>query len=196
MTSGTDHADFVVDARELGRQPGSMKVIKRDVTLTEDLGNDVIGFRTGDSLHLEVRLESVMTGVLVTANVSGDANGECGRCLGHMVHELDVTYQELYSYPEKVEEELSEDDESLVLMDETADLFQPTVDAVGLDLPFQPLCRPDCSGLDTPEGVELFTDPDNHAPLDPRWASLQHLVADSGDSQDKLAADHGDCKEK
>lgn len=195
--SGVTHPEFVVDTHELGRQPGAMHSVRRDVTLKQDLGNGLIGFTAGESLHLQIRLEAVMTGVLVTVNVSGDAHGECGRCLTKMVHELDVTYQELYGYPDKVEEEASEEEgDFLTLVDETADLFQPTVDAVGLDLPFQPLCQPDCCGLDTPEGVELFTDPDNNAPLDPRWAALQNLVADNGDPQQKVAADKGVCKEK
>lgn len=51
-------------------------------------------------------------------------------------------------------------------------------DAVVLELPFTPLCRPDCAGLCPECGADLNRDPDHgHAePIDPRWAGLIGLT--------------------
>ena len=47
-----------------------------------------------------------------------------------------------------------------------------------LALPFQPVCRPDCGGLDPETGAHLDEPlPEPAEELDPRWAALQNLVA-------------------
>jgi uncharacterized protein len=52
------------------------------------------------------------------------------------------------------------------------------VDAVGLELPFSPACRPDCPGLCPKCGVALATaEPDHHHDdIDPRWAKLATML--------------------
>ncbi len=57
---------------------------------------------------------------------------------------------------------------------DTVDLEQPIIDAVGLALPFAPLCGPDCAGLCPQCGVPLATaEPGHrHEQIDPRWAKL------------------------
>jgi uncharacterized protein len=57
-------------------------------------------------------------------------------------------------------------------------LEQPIVDAIGLALPFSPVCGPDCSGLCPQCGVPLATaEPDHHhEQIDPRWAKLTGLL--------------------
>ena len=58
--------------------------------------------------------------------------------------------------------------------------FRTPVDAVVLELPFQPMCTEDCPGLCTECGARLAEDPDHahEAPIDPRWAGLQDLQQD------------------
>ena len=53
-------------------------------------------------------------------------------------------------------------------------------DALGLALPAQVLCRPDCRGLCPECGANLNEDPEHaHAPEpDPRWAALDELKFD------------------
>jgi uncharacterized protein len=49
---------------------------------------------------------------------------------------------------------------------------------VVLDLPFQPVCQPDCFGLDQATGekrTEPWTGPEPEA-LDPRWQALSELL--------------------
>src|ERR1700709_636507 len=72
---------FVLDTRDLGRQAGSMRVIQRDVPSPAGLGLDTIRVPEGAPLALDLRLQAVTEGVLVTGTVSAPVVGECGRCL-------------------------------------------------------------------------------------------------------------------
>ena len=51
-------------------------------------------------------------------------------------------------------------------------------DAMGLALPFSPLCGPDCAGLCPQCGVPLATaEPGHHhEQIDPRWAKLSGIL--------------------
>ena len=95
---------LVVDTRELGRRPGAMRKIHRDVEAPVDLGTDVIGVPEGSELELDLRLESVMEGVLVSGAIRGRAAGECVRCLDDVELALRGDLQELYVYPEPAPE--------------------------------------------------------------------------------------------
>ncbi len=163
-------APLVLDTRELGRRPGSQREVSRSVPAPVDLGIEVIGVPEGDPVQLELRLESVMEGVLVTGSARARARGECARCLQDLDVELDVDLQELYAYPESD----AEDDEAGRLVDDLIDLDPLLRDAVVLALPFRPLCRDDCPGLCPTCGVRLADDPEHgHDEVaDPRWAAL------------------------
>lgn len=97
-----DHRDpLVFDTHELGRRPGSLRKVTRTLKAPEGLGIvDVIGVPTGSEIVLELRLESVVEGVLVTGTAEASVTGECVRCLEPVEDELDVDFQELYYYPE------------------------------------------------------------------------------------------------
>jgi uncharacterized protein len=52
-----------------------------------------------------------------------------------------------------------------------------------LALPFQPVCQPDCPGLDpaTGERLAVSTGSEQRTPVDPRWAALQQFTPDHDD---------------
>ena len=54
--------------------------------------------RAGQSVDVDVRLESVHEGILVSADVSATADGECGRCLTDIALPVEVEFQELFAY--------------------------------------------------------------------------------------------------
>ncbi|GCD21663.1 MULTISPECIES: YceD family protein [Cellulomonas] len=170
---------FVLDTHELGRRPGSTRTVQLTVGAPEDLGTDVIGIRPGTDIELDLRLEAVMEGVLVSGSVRGRAVGECVRCLEEVVEDVDVTLQELYVYPERAAaavEEGDEDEDVRELEGDLIDLEPALRDVVVPALPFQPLCRPDCPGLCSECGARLADDPDHsHETLDPRWSALSGL---------------------
>jgi len=174
---------YALDTRELGRRPGTMRTVQRTVPAPDDLGTVVIGVPAGSDLDLDLRLEAVMEGVLVSGSVRGRAVGECVRCLEEAVEELDVDIQELYHYPDRARAALAEgvDEEDVRELDgELIDVEPAIRDAVVPALPFRPVCTPDCPGLCPECGVRLVeAGPDHkHETLDPRWAELGRVVDD------------------
>jgi len=179
---------LVLDTHELGRRPGSTRTVQRTVAAPEDLGTDVIGIPTGTDIELDLRLEAVMEGVLVTGSVRGRAIGECVRCLGEVVENVDVSLTELYVYPERAAVAVEDgDDEEDVreLEGDLVDLEPALRDTVVPALPFQPLCRPDCPGLCSECGARLADDPDHsHETLDPRWSALSGLLGSNDETKE------------
>lgn len=51
---------------------------------------------------------------------------------------VQVALTELFAYPDSATDETTEEDEVGRVVDETIDLEQPIIDAVGLELPFSP----------------------------------------------------------
>ena len=77
-----------------------MKPVQTTVEAPADLGIDVIGVPPGSPVELDLRLESVVEGVLVTGTAAVQLHGECVRCLTGISDELEVDVQELFVYPE------------------------------------------------------------------------------------------------
>ena len=167
-------APLVLDTRDLPRRPGAMRVIQRTVHAPSDLGLDLIRVPEGADLTLDLRLESVTEGVLVSGTVAGPVEGECGRCLRPVTDTVIVSLQELYAYEHSATEETTEEDEVGRLQGDLLDLEPALRDAVVLALPNSPLCRENCPGLCPECGVhrdELPAD-HTHGQVDPRWAAL------------------------
>jgi uncharacterized protein len=158
---------YTLDVYDLMHRPGEMRERALDLTVPERLGNPVIGIPAGAKLHVDVRLESLHDGILVSAEVDADAVGECVRCLIEVTEPVQVEFQELFAYSEDeaFEYEVHED---------TIDLEPVIRDAVVLSLPFQPVCQEDCLGLCPQCGVRLLDNPghEHEQPIDPRWAAL------------------------
>ncbi|HAQ60222.1 MAG TPA: hypothetical protein DCR63_07680, partial [Microbacterium sp.] len=68
------------------------------VALTERWGAGLVYFDEGASLRLDVRLESVHEGVLVSGEAEGEYVGVCGRCLIDIHAPVEVEFQELFAY--------------------------------------------------------------------------------------------------
>ena len=174
----------MLDTRELGRRPGSQREVARQVPAPAELGIEVLHVPEGSSVELDLRLEAVMEGVLVTGVAEVALEGECVRCLEPIDDELDVRFQELYVYDDRAsDDDGGQDDEVRRLEDDLLDLEPLLRDAVVLALPFQPLCEDDCPGLCTECGARLADDPDHahEAPVDPRWAGLTALQTEHDD---------------
>lgn len=169
----------MLDTRELGRRAGSQRQVELTVPAPADLGIDVLRVAEGTPVELDLRLEAVLEGVLVTGTARAALVGECVRCLREIDDDVEVELQELYVYDDiRDREPAEEDDEVSLLEDDLLDLEPLLRDAVVLALPFQPLCEDDCPGLCTECGARLADDPD-HAhedPIDPRWAGLTALT--------------------
>ncbi|MDX3229460.1 DUF177 domain-containing protein [Streptomyces sp. ME19-01-6] len=189
------------DTRELGRRPGALKRVSRSVPAPKDLGIEVIGVREGVTVELDLRLESVMEGVLVTGTARAPLTGECVRCLEPLERELKADFQEMYSYPDADDRSRfadtgddAEEEDTLFLEGDLFDLEPVLRDAVVLTLPLQPVCREDCPGLCAECGARLEEDPDHHHDaVDIRWAALQGLAEPVSDGEkDNAPRERGD----
>jgi len=189
VTSLDPRAPLVLDTRELGRRPGSQRELTLTVPAPADLGIEVLGVPEGSPVELDLRLEAVMEGVLVTGSAHVDIEGECVRCLDEIEDDTEVTFQELFVYDDtRAAADAEEDDEVSMLEGDLLDLEPLLRDAVVLALPFQPMCEDDCPGLCPECGVRLKDEPDHahEAPIDPRWAGLAALGQDpSSNSNDE-----------
>jgi uncharacterized protein len=161
---------YTVNVRDLIHRPGEMREATLDIPVTEKLGEGLLAVQTGEELHVDVQLESVHEGILVSADISTEAVGECGRCLRDIAEPVEVEFQELFAYS-------SDEAFDHEVHDDHVDLESLIRDTVVLSLPFQPVCTPDCPGLDPVTGERLA----DHAPapaaepIDPRWSALAGL---------------------
>jgi uncharacterized protein len=166
-----DHrSGLVLETHELGRRAGTVKQVRQTADAPEGIGIAMIGVPPGSAIDLDLTLEAVVEGVLVTGTAEVGLGGQCARCLEEITGATVVDLQELYLYPGK---ELDDEDASRI-EDELIDLEPLLRDAVVLDLPFTPLCRPDCAGLCPTCGVSLNREPEHSHDdaIDSRWAGL------------------------
>lgn len=163
------------NVRDIVGRPGEMRERERSFASLEAFGEALAQVPAGEAIALEVRLESVHEGILASVAAFTTMHAQCGRCLEDFTAPLEVEFQELFAYTP------TEADEYGVHGDHV-NLEPPLRDAVVLALPFQPVCRPDCPGLDPETGdlrdAEAAAE---SAPVDARWAALAGLLAEERD---------------
>lgn len=167
---------YTVPVYDLMHRPGEMRESDLEISTPTRLGEGLVAVQQGSPLDIALRIESLHDGLLVSAHVEAETSGECSRCLKPITQSVEVDFAELFAYS---------NDEAFdyQVQDDHVDLEPVVRDAVVLSLPFQPVCRPDCPGLDpeTGERVEDMVDYHPREVLDPRWSALSQLVADSTD---------------
>ena len=172
---------LVFDIRTLG--PGTARTDRRTSPAPADLGVEMVRVPTGAELELEVQLEGVTEGVLVTATVTAPLVGECARCLEPFSSETSVRFQELYALAEGVA-----GPDGYVLDAGLLNLEPALRDALVLELPLSPLCADDCQGLCSECGVRLADAPlgHGHEQRGPLWAALKDVrVSEPGPERAK-----------
>ncbi len=170
------NSPLVFSTRDLGRSPGSMETLNEQVPAPIDVGNALIGIRGGSELDLDLRLEAVHEGILVSGTATAQIAGECGRCLDPIEYDYEADIQELFYYEESEEFEDDDDVDQYWVVGDLIDIDPVLRSAVVTALPFQPVCREDCLGLCNECGINLNDEPEHHHEvLDPRWAALAQL---------------------
>jgi uncharacterized protein len=171
---------FLVPITSLRRTPGARREEHRRGVLASEPTEpelQVTGTTvpSGAELAVDVVLEVVDGGIVVAGEVHAPWRGECRRCLRPVEGMLDAEVRELYRpHPDG---DADEDEDTYPLGTHHLDLRPLARDAVLLDLPLAPLCRPDCAGLCPTCGADLNDGPCScPAPAtDPRWAALDGL---------------------
>ena len=169
---------LVFDTRDLG--PGSARALTRTVPAPDHLGVELARVPVGAELTLDLQLEGVAEGVLVTATVTGPLAGECARCLEPFTSAIKVRFQELYVRGGGVFDPDGADSYRL----EASGLLnlEPALrDAIVLDLPLSPRCEDGCQGLCVECGVRLAdAEPGhNHERRGAMWAALKDFRSSS-----------------
>ena len=182
---------FEFNTHELPRRAGEMKEYQLDLEILEPVGVALVAVPAGDVIEIDMRLESVTEGVLLSADIYAIAKGECIRCLDPIEIELHRTMQELYRYEptndrggRKKKRDDDEDldlDEEFMMEGDILNLETPIRDAIVLALPVNPLCDIDCLGLCPECGEKWATLPADHAheAIDPRWNHFNIVESDS-----------------
>jgi uncharacterized protein len=158
-----------------------MRTVRLPAPAPAELGVELIGVPTGSEIDLDLRLESVMEGVLVSGTAAVQLAGECGRCLEPVTETLTVPIQELFAYPDSTTDATADEDETARMEGDFLDLEPTLRDAVVLALPLTPLCREDCAGLCAECGERLddlpgLPEDHTHEAPDARWSALKDLL--------------------
>jgi uncharacterized protein len=171
---------LVFDTRGLG--PGTARTLTRTCQAPADLGVELARVPAGADLELEVQLEGVAEGVLVTASATVPLAAECARCLEPFTSATTVRLQELFTLePEEFSNPAQPDGDDGYVLDGSGllDLEPALRDAVVLELPLSPLCEDGCQGLCVECGVRLADAGPGHG-HDERgamWAALKDYRA-------------------
>jgi uncharacterized protein len=172
-----------IDVRDLLERPGSAKRIHVDEPV-DGMRTELAAVPSDAPIEGELTLESVIEGIFVTGSVGGRMAMRCARCLREFETGFDVDMNELY-----VRRPGPEDDYALA-DDLTLDPEPMVRDAVVLQMPFSPLCRPDCLGLCPRCGGDRNLGECRCGPdVDPRWSALEGLLADLSVAGPDAAAD-------
>ena len=184
-TNRGPRSPLVLDISRLGLRPGSSLTFHETVAAPSRIGVELIAIPEGAPLELNLTLQSISDGVVVTGTASAPTEGECARCLTPVTGTVQIDLSELFDYADGEAKASEEDDEIGHVVSgeagDTVDLEQPIIDAVGMMLPFSPVCRHDCPGLCPECGVPLadfegLAEGHQHDVIDPRWAKLAAII--------------------
>jgi uncharacterized protein len=161
-----------IDVRDLLEHPGAAKTV-HVVEPVAGLHTELADVPDDTPIEGELTLESVVDGIYVHGAVAGRFAMRCARCLKEFDRAFDVAMDEL------VAREPGPEDDYALTPELTLDPEPMVRDAVVLEMPFSPLCRPDCRGLcPICGGDRNLGECPGHEANDPRWAALDRLVAD------------------
>jgi uncharacterized protein len=173
---------LVFDTRDLA--PGVARTLTRTIPAPEFMGVELARVPAGADLELEIQLEGVAEGVLVTATVSGPLVGECARCLEPFESAVKVRFQELFTVGDQPGEDAEDADSYRLDPSGLLDLEPALRDAIVLELPLSPLCEAGCQGLCVECGIRLAdAEPGHrHEERGTMWAALKDFQAERPDA--------------
>lgn len=166
---------LVVGASDLIGRPGRSKQIHRGVAVPGL--RTALGWVDDDAVvQLDLTLDSVPEGVVVSGSVSGTMHLSCSRCLIGYDRSFDQPVNETFSGAA----DGSDDGDGYLLAGDQIDLEPMVRDVIVLAIPPVPLHNEACRGLCSTCGGDLNTTDCGHtqAPEDLRWAPLKAVFAD------------------
>lgn len=184
---------WVLAVTDLIGRPGASEQLEVTWPAPAELSVPLLGIEQDSAMQVDIRLDSVHEGVLVSGTVDGTLTGQCSRCLDAITDTVTIDIQELFQ--SEFDPMLEADEQHLV--EHGLVNVEPIMrDALVTSLPFQPRCSTDCEGLCDQCGVRLEeAGPDHyHEQLDPRWAALANFV--SGSVSEETSSEISEQQEK
>jgi len=165
----------MLDVHDLIGHPGTARTIDLLGTI-DGLATELVAVPEDAMLGGALSLESVIEGVFVAGSITGTWRVRCARCLTEETRPFTVEIGELVT---AVATDPDDADDGYVLVEEQIDVDQIVRDAIGVEIPFAPQCRPDCQGLcPTCGGNRNLGECPGHDAIDPRFAVLSELLID------------------
>jgi uncharacterized protein len=156
-----------LDVRDLLEDPGGSRRLTMEETF-DDMATELARIPPEDPVRIEVLLESVAEGIMVSGPMSGRVAFRCARCLKDFSGGFRYEIEELFAP--------SPGDDEYPIAEGRIDLEPVVRDTVVPALPFSPLCREDCLGLCERCGGDRNLGECTCGPeVDPRWAALDDL---------------------
>lgn len=167
---------FVFNVAALLRGSGMPERREQSGPAPERIGVQMIAIEKGADVHVDATLTPLGEGIMVDATITAPLAGQCSRCLTGLKPEFSIDVNEVFAASDTFiqgDDADDEDDIPQVIGDEI-DLLQTVIDAVGLDLPFNPTCdnfEVDCAEGDVPAPDGISGEEDDRPDI--RWAGLE-----------------------
>jgi uncharacterized protein len=160
---------FRISVADLLRRPGAQAAVQVVAPLA-GLGGPGAEIDADAPVGVDVTLERVSEGIVVRGTVRARWHAACSRCLVPLGGDVAVHVDELFERHPLA-------GETYLLDDDVIDAEPLVRDAVVLELPIAPVCRPDCAGLCASCGADRNVAPCDCGTVepDPRWAALRSL---------------------
>jgi uncharacterized protein len=157
-------------------------LLNKSVGYSRNFDFQEISLQIGDDLSVsdfsgQARLTRTNQGVLVQSKFEGKVTAECVRCLNEFGQTLTAEIDELFTYPP----DKADDSQTTISEQAILDLRPMLREVLLLDMPIQPICKPDCLGLCPYCGENRNEVECSHpeAEIDPRMAVLKTLLSES-----------------
>ncbi len=162
-----------VDVHDLLHRPGASRRWQRAAVL-DSVATEMAALPDDTPVRIDVLLESVVEGILVSGTLVGEMSFRCARCLEDFSGEFDIRLRELFAHQPQ------DDGDDYPITEGVIDLEPCVRDALVLSMPFSPLCKEDCLGLCPRCGGNRNLNECSCGPeVDPRWAALGSLNLDN-----------------
>ena len=172
---------MIVDLTKLEAAPISfdLPIKPSEIDLESDLSN------TNGEVRFNGRLTGHTHWLTIDGEISGEVDVACGRCLGAVNQELDISFETAFvrtdDYTEELETELDiKALEVSIFEGDKIDLIEVAQEQILLFLPSQVYCEKDCKGLCPKCGANrnLIDCKCEETKVDSRWSALSKLKDD------------------
>jgi len=140
-------------------------IIHEDVGSVCEFPFDFEKIKLSDDLELRnfsglVNIGRTPQGLLVTGKLEAGTTLDCVRCLKSFSHSMDWEMTEMYAFNEK-----SVSDSGLIVPEDAQIDLEPLIREYALlEIPINPICKPDCKGLCPECGQDLNMKDCGHHP--------------------------------